>query len=80
MRCADRRSRRTGKVLKSGNAGWTIGGAVESAVVGNWTAKAEYLYVDLGTANCGTVCGFAVVGNNVSLTTNIIRGGINYRF
>jgi outer membrane immunogenic protein len=61
------------------NAGWTIGGGVEFAVVGNWTAKAEYLYVDLGNAGCGVVCGFPA-GNNVGLTTNIVRGGINYRF
>ena len=61
------------------NAGWTLGGGVEVALVGNWTAKAEYLYVDLGTAGCGAVCGLPA-GNNVSLTTNIVRGGINYRF
>jgi outer membrane immunogenic protein len=60
-------------------AGWTLGGGVEFALVGNWTAKAEYLYVDLGTAGCGIVCGFPV-NNNVGLTTNIVRGGINYRF
>jgi len=35
--------------------------------------------VDLGTAGCATVCGLPA-GNNVSLTTNIVRGGINYRF
>jgi outer membrane immunogenic protein len=62
------------------NAGWTVGAGVEFAIVGNWTAKAEYLYVDLGTANCGVTCGFPAVGNNVGLTTNVVRGGINYRF
>jgi len=61
------------------NAGWTVGGGLEVALVGNWTAKAEYLYVDLGTAGCGAVCGMPF-GNNVSLTTNVVRGGINYRF
>ncbi len=29
------------------NAGWTLGGGLEFAFAGNWTAKAEYLYVDL---------------------------------
>ena len=62
------------------NAGWTVGAGVEFAIVGNWTAKAEYLHVDLGTANCGTGCGFPAVGNNVGLTANVVRGGINYRF
>jgi len=62
------------------NAGWTVGGGVEFALVANWTAKIEYLYVDLGSANCGAACGFAPGGNTVSLTSNIVRGGINYRF
>ena len=61
------------------NAGWTLGGGLEFALVGNWTAKAEYLHVDLGNTGCGAVCGLPA-GNNVSLTTDIVRGGINYRF
>ena len=36
--------------------GWTIGGGLEAALVGNWTAKVEYLYVDLGSFNCGLNC------------------------
>ena len=61
------------------NAGWTLGGGLEVALAGNWTAKAEYLYVDLRNTDCGAACGLPA-GNNVSLTTNVIRGGINYRF
>jgi outer membrane immunogenic protein len=61
------------------NAGWTAGGGLEFAVTGNWTAKAEYLYVDLGKASCSVNCGLPL-GNNVSLTTNVVRGGLNYRF
>ena len=60
------------------NAGWTIGGGIEFAIVGHWTAKAEYLYVDLGSFNCGLSCG--AVTQNVSFTTNLLRGGVNYRF
>ncbi len=59
-------------------AGWTVGAGLEMAIAGNWTAKAEYLYVDLGRFNCGAGCGAAI--DNVSFTTNLIRGGINYRF
>jgi outer membrane immunogenic protein len=29
-------------------AGWTVGAGVEARIVGNWTAKLEYLYMDLG--------------------------------
>jgi outer membrane immunogenic protein len=60
------------------NAGWTIGAGLEFAIAGNWTAKAEYLYVNLGKFNCGLNCG--AVSDNVSLNTNLVRGGINYRF
>jgi outer membrane immunogenic protein len=28
--------------------GWTIGARIEGVVSGNWTARLEYLYVDLG--------------------------------
>jgi outer membrane immunogenic protein len=63
------------------NAGWTIGGGIEMSLIGNWSAKAEYLYVDLGKFNCGTNCGAAVgVNDNVSFTTNLVRAGVNYRF
>jgi outer membrane immunogenic protein len=60
------------------NAGWTIGAGIEFAIAGHWTAKAEYLYVDLGKFNCGAGCGAPV--DNVSFTTSLVRGGINYRF
>jgi outer membrane immunogenic protein len=60
------------------NAGWTVGGGVEFAFADNWTAKAEYLFVDFGRVGCPsqTVCATA----GVSLTENIIRNGINYKF
>ncbi len=67
--------------VDNSNAGWTLGAGVEFAIIGNFTAKAEYLYVDLGNTSCVTACGFAPGSvNNVSLTANVLRGGINYRF
>jgi len=30
-------------------SGWTVGGGVEWAFAGNWTAFAEYNYLDFGT-------------------------------
>jgi outer membrane immunogenic protein len=56
--------------------GWTAGAGFEYAFLGNWTAKIEYLYVDLGTFDAGT----APVVNNVSLKENIVRAGLNYKF
>jgi outer membrane immunogenic protein len=63
----------------SDRAGWTIGAGLEFAIAGNWTAKAEYLYVDLGRFNCGLSCSLFTT-DNVSFKTNLIRAGVNYRF
>lgn len=61
------------------NAGWTVGGGVEVALPGNWSAKAEYLHVDLGNSNCGANCG-GTPNENVSLRDNVFRAGLNYHF
>jgi len=61
------------------NAGWTVGGGLEVALPGNWSAKAEYLHVDLGRFNCGIDCGAAGV-DNVSMHDNVVRAGLNYHF
>ncbi len=61
------------------NAGWTAGGGLEFALSNNWTAKAEYLHVDLGNMNCGFNCGGAA-SNNVSMREDVVRGGLNFRF
>jgi len=58
--------------------GWTVGGGIEAALSGPWTAKLEYLYVDLGDASCSAAnCG---VATTTSFNANIVRAGINYRF
>ena len=62
------------------NAGWTAGGGLEFVIAGNWTAKAEYLYVDLGKFNCGLACGSGINPDNVSFSTHVVRGGVNFRF
>ncbi len=48
--------------------------------LGNWTAKVEYLYVDLGKFNCGLNCGAGLTTDNVSFHANLLRAGVNYRF
>ena len=32
-------------------AGWIVGGGIETVLGGNWSAKAEYLYIDAGSQN-----------------------------
>ena len=58
--------------------GWTAGGGLEWAFVANWSAKVEYLYVDLGDIGCGLACG--AVDESVNFKSSIVRAGLNYRF
>jgi outer membrane immunogenic protein len=64
----------------STNAGWTLGGGLEVALPGNWSAKAEYLHVDLGRFNCGLNCGGVSSADNVSMHDDVVRAGLNYHF
>ena len=59
--------------------GWTVGGGLEYAFVNNWTAKLEYLYVDLGKAHCNAACSGGDPFD-VTFQTGIVRGGVNYKF
>ena len=65
---------------KETNVGWTVGGGLEFAIAGNWTAKAEYLYVNLGDTTCGLACGNGLNPDDVRFRTHIVRGGVNVRF
>jgi len=58
--------------------GWTVGGGVEVAIVGPWTAKVEYLYTDLGSTTCGA--GSCAASTDVDFRSSLVRAGINYRF
>jgi outer membrane immunogenic protein len=67
--------------------GWTAGAGIEWAFAPNWTGKVEYLYVDLGNfscpyAGCGAINAAMTLTSptTVTLTENIIRAGINYKF
>jgi outer membrane immunogenic protein len=53
--------------------GWTLGGGIEANISGPWSAKLEYLYVDLGS-------GGGVAGSEADFTANIVRAGLNYKF
>jgi outer membrane immunogenic protein len=82
----------TGFSNSSTNVGYTVGAGIEGAIGGNWTAKLEYLYVDLGrvSGSFGTTATIAgggavttiVLNSNYSsrVTDNVLRVGLNYRF
>jgi outer membrane immunogenic protein len=54
--------------------GWTAGLGMEVGLTPNWSAKVEYLYVDL------TDRSYTVTGTDNGLESNLLRFGVNYRF
>jgi outer membrane immunogenic protein len=76
--------------------GWTAGGGAEWMFMQNWSAKVEYLYYDLGSADlilnsyAGPLGSGAAVGTstaawtastiNPRVTGNLVRAGVNYHF
>jgi outer membrane immunogenic protein len=71
----------------STRVGWTVGAGIEGAIGGNWTAKLEYLYIDLGNVSgsfitpvVGPSGAFVTASYNSHVTDNILRVGVNYRW
>ena len=69
------------------NVGWTAGAGIEGAIGGGWTARLEYLYVDLGHVSGSFVTPINAFGGGVitssyssHITDNVVRVGINYKF
>lgn len=69
----------TGSVDRSG---WLVGVGIEYAFAGNWSAKLEYNYMDLGSklVTLTTTGGLVATPANVDLTVQTVKAGINYRF
>jgi outer membrane immunogenic protein len=65
------------------SVGWTVGGGLEYAVARQWTIKAEYLYLDLGSRSV-TFSDLDVPGGTLTASTSfkaqLVRAGVNYRF
>jgi outer membrane immunogenic protein len=64
-------------------AGWTAGAGIEHAFTWlgpNWTAKAEYLYVDLGSMTDSYSDGFETRIFTTHAQDHVFRSGLNYRF
>ncbi|MGY4379856.1 opacity protein-like surface antigen [Bradyrhizobium sp. i1.3.6] len=55
-------------------AGWTIGAGAEVGFAPNWSAKLEYLYIDLSTSQ------FAITGVSNGYSASVVRAGVNYHF
>jgi outer membrane immunogenic protein len=54
--------------------GWTAGAGVEYGFTQNWSAKLEYLYMDLGSR------AYSITGVDNGLHSNFLRLGVNYHF
>ena len=65
--------------------GWTVGVGIEAQLIGNWTGKLEYLYVDLGTVSGSAIGagpgGFAgrAFAFSSDVRDHIVRLGVNYK-
>jgi outer membrane immunogenic protein len=76
--------------FKDVKAGYTVGAGVEGALGGGWSAKLEYLYIDLGKTEqtAATTVNVAGVGTVIAAnssqtfrtTDNILRVGLNYKW
>jgi outer membrane immunogenic protein len=71
----------------STRVGWTLGVGLEGVISGNWTAKVEYLYIDLGNISGSFVTpvvapsgNFVTASYNSHITDNVLRVGVNYRW
>jgi outer membrane immunogenic protein len=54
--------------------GWVAGGGLEVGFTPRWSAKAEWLYLDLSDRS------YSVTGASNGLATNLLRLGVNYHF
>ena len=62
--------------------GWAAGAGVEDAFAPRWSAKLEYLHADLGSGPVfdDALAGGGTAAQHVKFQTDIVRGGINYKF
>jgi outer membrane immunogenic protein len=51
-----------------------VGLGAEVGLARNWSAKVEYLYVDLNDSN------FVITGNQNGYHFGLLRAGVNYHF
>jgi len=58
-------------------AGWTVGYGIEFALTRNWSAKAEYNWVDFGRVGVTASDGSRL---NVGMHFSEVKVGVNYRF
>jgi len=72
-----------GLLTHTTKTGWVVGAGAETRLIGNWTAKIEYLHLDFGRDSIGAANPLnqtpLAVGLNSRITDDIVRIGLNYR-
>ena len=63
-----------GVSIGSSSVGWTAGAGIEVGFTPSWSAKAEYLYYDLGNQT------YLLTGINNGFSSGLVRFGVNYHF
>lgn len=58
--------------------GYALGAGLEFPIAGRWSARGEYMFIDLGSLDCAG-CG-GPVPNRASFYTNMYRAAVNFRF
>ena len=65
-------------------AGWTAGAGAEAMLGSNWSAKLEYLYVDLGryspSISTSTLPAVVFFNTSAQFHEQVVRVGLNYHF
>jgi outer membrane immunogenic protein len=61
-------------------AGWTAGAGIETAFTDHWTARIEYLFVDLQNGSFATVPPALAGTDTLKFDTSLIRVGVDYKF
>lgn len=65
---------RNGLTEDKTHVGWTAGVGMEVGFTPNWSAKVEYLYMDLSSR------AYTITGVNNGYDASMLRFGVNYRF
>jgi outer membrane immunogenic protein len=63
--------------------GWTAGAGVEVALSPNWTARLEYLFLDVQPTLTASVPGFlggGTITDTGTIKDSVVRAGVNFKF
>lgn len=69
----------TAETFSTLRLGWTAGGGIEYAIDGNWTVRAEYLFVDLEKLSY-TFPLANITQAAPSEFVHVVRAGVNFKF